>query len=109
MTAINDFPNGSQGDYKKFAAWADNLTIKQMMAFQSEAARVLSGLRQMEQMAGSPEPLSDYIGMSYSHIVEQIEELSMVLDARMADIQGFCEKVTVTYIDGCRLLNKGIL
>ena len=92
---------GEQGDFAEFAGWADNLTLKQMAAFQSEAERVLSGLRKMEQMTGSPEPLSDYIGMSYSHIVEQIEELSVVLDARMTDIQGFCEKVTISYIDDC--------
>lgn len=101
MTAINDLPKATQGDYVEFAGMADNMTLKQLAAFQAEAENVLAGLRRLEQLAGSPEPLSDYIGMSYSEIVDQIEELSVVMDARITDIQGFCEHVTIQYMDDC--------
>lgn len=101
MTAINDLPKATQGAYVEFAGMADNMTLKQLAAFQAEAENVLAGLRRLEQLAGSPEPLSDYIGMSYSEIVDQIEELSVVMDARITDIQGFCERVTVQYMDDC--------
>ncbi|WFZ78565.1 hypothetical protein MQM1_083 [Aeromonas phage vB_AsaP_MQM1] len=77
--------------FDAFAGMADNLTLAQMQTFKAQATNAKVALDKLEQIAGSSEPLSDYIGMSFSAVQEDLENLSLALDSRMLELQDAME------------------
>lgn len=70
-------------DYTEFGAMADNMTLQQLQTFQRKALEAHKALQELEDLAGSPEPLSHYIGISYSLLVEEVENLACAVDSRI--------------------------
>lgn len=73
---------------------ADGLTLEQMREFQrlAQAAYVACG-----ELVGSTSPVcleavSDYMGMSFSCMVDELENLACALDSRMDELSALVDQ-----------------
>lgn len=83
----------------EFAARADNMTALQLIVVRRALKRAVEGLQQAEATMGAPEPLSDYLGQSFSNIVDEIENLSCAFDSRISELQGHGPMMTINKLN----------
>lgn len=73
---------------------ADSLTLEQMLEFKRLAEAAHNACR---DLVGSEAPMcleavSDYFGMSFSYVVEELENLACALDSRIDELSALADQ-----------------